>query len=151
MSIMEMSHRSKEFMGVIKQAEQDLRAILNVPDNYSILFMQGGATMQFASVPMHLLGMYEPAEGEEAGKKPTAHYIVTGIWSKKAAEEATKYLNVEVIATSKNSNFTQDPEVSKEVKDSKPLYVYYCANETVHGVELNSLPVEVSPVRRPLL
>ena len=127
-SVMEMSHRGKEFMGIAAEAEQDLRALLGVPKNYKVLFLQGGATLQFAQVPMNLL----------AGKGK-ADYVVTGEWSKKAVKEAKQYCDVAIAATSEDRNFSYAPKVFPVRKDS--AYVHYCSNETIHGVEYHEIPV----------
>ncbi|EFJ48056.1 hypothetical protein VOLCADRAFT_81234 [Volvox carteri f. nagariensis] len=126
MSIMEMSHRGKEFESVIQKAEADLRALLNIPSNYKVLFLQGGASTQFSMIPLNLA---------KAGE--TVDYVVTGAWSKKAAEEAKKYCNVNIAAKGDNKSL---PPVSgwKLTPDSR--YVHYCDNETIGGVEFKSTP-----------
>ncbi|HEX9398453.1 MAG TPA: 3-phosphoserine/phosphohydroxythreonine transaminase [Burkholderiales bacterium] len=126
-SVMEMSHRGKEFMGIAAEAEQDLRMLLGVPKNYKVLFLQGGATLQFAQVPMNLL----------AGKSK-ADYVVTGEWSKKAVKEAKAFCDVAIAATSEDRNFTYAPKQWTLRKDS--AYVHYCSNETIHGVEYHATP-----------
>lgn len=129
MSIMEMSHRSEEFMVVADRAEQDLRDLLQVPDNYRVLFLQGGATSQFAMVPMNQL----------RGKN-SADYIHTGLWSGKALKEAARFCKPNIVASAEASNFTTipDPETWKFTKDAP--YVYYTDNETIHGVEFHNVP-----------
>jgi phosphoserine aminotransferase len=130
MSVMELSHRSKEFDGIIKTAEKDLRDLLKVPDNYKVLFVQGGASSQFAAVPLNLF--------KDGG---SAEYLVTGGWSKKAFAEAKKYGNPEKIVDASDKNFTYIPEQSSWPRSTKtPAYLHYCANETVHGVEFPYYP-----------
>jgi phosphoserine aminotransferase len=124
---MEMSHRGKEFMGIAAEAEQDLRALLGVPKNYKVLFLQGGATLQFAQVPMNLL----------AGKSK-ADYVVTGEWSKKAVKEAKAYCDVHVAASSEDRKFSYAPKQWNVRPDT--AYVHYCSNETIHGVEYHATP-----------
>lgn len=127
MSVMEMSHRGKEFMGIAQEAETDLRELLSVPRNYKVLFLQGGASAQFSMVPMNLL----------RGKK-SADYLNTGEWSKKAISEAKKFCTVNVAASSEDRNFTYAP---KELKlDRDAAYVHYTPNETIGGVEFNWIP-----------
>ncbi len=127
MSVMEMSHRGKEFMGIAQEAETDLRELLSIPQNYKVLFLQGGASAQFSMVPMNLL----------RGKK-SADYLNTGEWSKKAISEAKKFCTVNVAASSEDRNFTYAP---KELKlDRDAAYVHYTPNETIGGVEFNWIP-----------
>jgi phosphoserine aminotransferase len=127
MSVMEMSHRGKEFMGIAAEAEKDLRELLAVPANYKVLFLQGGATLQFAQIPMNLL----------AGKTK-ADYVVTGEWSKRAVKEAKSYCDAAVVATSEDKNFTYAPKQWKVRPDA--AYVHYCSNETIGGVEFHTVP-----------
>lgn len=129
MSVMEVSHRSKEFVAVAAKAEQDLRDLLAIPDDYSVLFPQGGATLQFAMVPLNL-----SAEGQ------TVDYLLTGSWSKKAIAEAGKYCNVNVIADSSDRNFTYIPPEDSWQRSNDAAYLHYCANETIAGVEFPSIP-----------
>ncbi len=129
MSIMEVSHRSKEFVAVAAKAEQDLRDLLAIPDNYSVLFPQGGATLQFAMVPLNL-----SSEGQ------TVDYVQTGSWSKKAIAEARKYCNVNVVADSADKNFTYVPPEDTWRKSRDAAYLHYCANETIAGVEFPFIP-----------
>jgi len=129
-SVMEMSHRGKEFMSIAAQTEQDLRGLLGIPANYKVLFLQGGATLQFAQVPMNLL----------AGKGK-ADYVVTGEWSKKAVKEAKNFCDAGIAATSEDRNFTYAPKKWNVRPDA--AYVHYCSNETIHGVEYHAIP-EVS-------
>jgi len=128
MSVMEMSHRSKVFQTVIEEAEADLRELMNIPDNYKVLFIQGGATLQFAMVPMNLM------------KNGVADYIVTGAWSEKAYLEAQKYGKVNLLATSKDKNYSYIPDCSDLPVDPDADYVYICENETIHGTTFTKLP-----------
>ncbi len=128
MSVMEMSHRSKVYQTIIDEAEADLRELMNIPENYKVLFIQGGATLQFAMIPMNLM------------KNGVADYIVTGAWSKKAAAEAKKYGKVNVIATSEDRNYSYIPDVSDLPIDDDADYVYICENETIHGTTYAQLP-----------
>jgi phosphoserine aminotransferase len=123
-SVMEMSHRGKEFGTILGQAEADLRELMGIPEQYKVLFLQGGATQQFAQIPMNLL----------AGR--SADYIVTGSWSKKAFKEAQRIGNVRCAATTESSGFTRLP-VAEEIKlDPFAAYLHVCTNETIHGVEI---------------
>lgn len=125
MSVMEMSHRGKEFMGIAAEAEADLRALMNIPSNYKVLFLQGGASSQFAMVPMNLLR-----------GKPSADYLNTGEWSKKAIKEAKKFGSVNIVASSEDKNFSYAPEQSQWKLDPNAAYVHYTPNETIGGVEI---------------
>ncbi|MEW6714080.1 MAG: 3-phosphoserine/phosphohydroxythreonine transaminase [Nitrospirota bacterium] len=129
MSVMEMSHRGKEYISIAKKAEADLRETMEIPDNYKVLFLQGGASSQFAMIPMNLL----------RGRN-TADYINTGQWSKKAIAEAKRYCNVNVAATSEASNFTTVPPKSEWKLNPDAAYVHYTPNETIGGVEFDSIP-----------
>lgn len=129
LSIMEMSHRGKEFTSVAAQAEQDLRELMAIPDNYKVLFLQGGATAQFGMIPLNLLG-----------DKKKADYINTGVWSKKAIEEARKYCEVNVAGSSQAANFTTVPAQSELKLDPEAAYVHYTPNETIGGVEFDYIP-----------
>ena len=129
MSVMEMSHRDKEFMSIASQAEADLREIMGIPSNYKVLFLQGGASSQFAMIPMNLL----------RGKK-TADYINTGAWSKKAISEAKKFCSVNVAATSEASNFTTIPAFADWKLSKDAAYLHYTPNETIGGVEYHWVP-----------
>jgi len=129
MSVMEMSHRGKEFMQIAAQAEADLRELLAVPANYKVLFLQGGATLQFAAIPMNLL----------RGKK-SADYVNTGEWSKKAIKEAQRYCKVNVAGSSEDKNFTYAPPQSVWKLDPHAAYVHYTSNETIGGVEFHWVP-----------
>jgi phosphoserine aminotransferase len=127
MSVMEMSHRGSEFIGIAAAAETDLRELLAVPANYKVLFLAGGATLQFAQVPMNLLR-----------GKGKADYVATGEWSKKAIKEARAFCDVHIAATSEDRNFTYAPKQWKVRNDA--AYVHYCSNETIGGVEYHSVP-----------
>ncbi len=129
MSVMEMSHRGKEFIAIAEQAEKDFRELLKVPANYKVLFLQGGATLQFGMVPMNLLG----------GKK-SADYIYTGEWSKKAIKEANRFCEINIAASSEDKNFSYAPEQSTWKLDPKSAYVHYTSNETIGGVEFHWIP-----------
>ena len=125
MSVMEMSHRGKEFMGIAAEAEADLRELMAIPANYKVLFLQGGGSAQFAMVPMNLL----------RGKK-TADYLNTGEWSKKAIAEAKKFCEVNVVASSADKNFSYAPTQDQWKLNPDAAYVHYCSNETIGGVEM---------------
>jgi phosphoserine aminotransferase len=127
MGVMEMSHRGKEFISIYEEAERDLRELLGVPANKKILFLQGGATLQFAQIPMNLLR-----------GKTKADYVNTGEWSKKAIKEAKAYCDVHVVASSEDKNFSYAPKQW----DVRPgaAYVHYCSNETIGGVEYHTVP-----------
>ncbi len=129
MSVMEMSHRGKEFIDIAQKAEAALRELLNVPSNYKVLFLQGGATTQFAMVPLNLM----------RGKK-SADYINTGQWSKKAIGEAKSLAAVNVAASSEASNFSDIPARGEWKLDAGAAYVHYTANETIGGVEFHWIP-----------
>ena len=129
MSVMEMSHRGAEYMSIAAEAEADLREIMAIPENYKVLFLQGGATGQFAFIPQNIL------KG-----KDKACYVNTGAWSGKAVKEAQKYCNVIVSANSEASNFTDIPTYSDWNVDEQAAYLHYTDNETIHGVEFNDVP-----------
>ena len=128
MSVMEMSHRSKVFDDIIKEAEQDLRDLMNIPDNYKVLFLQGGASQQFSAIPMNLM------------KNGVADYIVTGQWAKKAYQEAQKYGKVNKIATSEDKTFSYIPDCSDLPVSPDADYVYICENNTIYGTKFKTLP-----------
>ncbi len=128
MSVMEMSHRSKVYQQIIDEAEADLRDLMGIPDNYKVLFIQGGATLQFSMIPMNLM------------KNGKAVYIETGAWSKKAIAEAKKAGEVIVAASSKDKNYTYIPDCSDLDIPDDADYVYICENETIHGLTYNKLP-----------
>jgi len=127
MGVMEMSHRGKEFTGIAAEAEQDLRALLAIPAHYKVLLLQGGATLQFAQVPMNLLR-----------GKARADYVLTGEWSNKAAREAGAYCDVHVAASAEDRGFTYAPRDWRLRGDA--AYVHYCSNETIGGVEFHWVP-----------
>ena len=128
-SVMEMSHRGKEYMGIHAQAEADLRELMNVPSNYKVLFLQGGATMQFAMIPMNLVGAHASVD-----------YVNTGEWSKKAIKEARCFARVNVAATAEDRQFTYVPAFDTWRLDPQAAYVHVCMNETIGGVEFNAVP-----------
>ena len=128
-SVMEISHRSKIFDGIIKGAEALLRELMNIPDNYKVLFLQGGASTQFAAIPMNFMN--------KSGK---ADYVVSGQWSNKAYKEATKYGDVKIVASSKDENFSCVPVMDKKEFRPDADYFYICMNETVHGNIIRELP-----------
>ena len=128
MSVMEMSHRSKAFEEIIQSAEADLRELMHIPSNYKVLFLQGGASQQFAMIPMNLM------------KNRVADYIITGQWAKKAAQEAEKYGKVNRIASSADKTFSYIPDCSDlEISDDAD-YVYICENNTIYGTKFQELP-----------
>ncbi len=129
MSVMEMSHRGKEFIAIAQQAEADLRELMGIPANYKVLFLQGGATAQFAMVPMNLL----------RGKK-SADYVNTGEWAKKAIKEAKKYCAVNVAASAEDRSFSYAPKQAQWKLDPDAAYVHYTPNETIGGVEFHWVP-----------
>jgi phosphoserine aminotransferase len=133
MSVMEMSHRGPEFMKIAAEAEADLRSLLAVPAHYKVLFLQGGATLQFAQVPMNLLR-----------GKGKADYVVTGEWSKKAVKEAKNYCDVAIAASSEDRNFSYAPKKFSVRKDA--AYLHYCSNETIGGVEYHEIPKTELPL-----
>lgn len=128
MSVMEMSHRSKMFEDIIQEAEADLRDLLKIPDNYKVLFLQGGASQQFAMIPMNLM------------KNRVADYIVTGQWAKKAWQEAQKYGKANKIASSEDKTFSYIPDCSDLPISPDADYVYICENNTIYGTRYNKLP-----------
>lgn len=135
MSVMEMSHRGKEFMAIAQKTESDLRELVGIPHNYKVLFLQGGASSQFSMVPMNLLR-----------SKKKADYINTGQWSTKAIEEANRYCAVNVAASSADANFTYAPTQDKWHLDPEAAYVHYTSNETIGGVEFNWIPESNIPL-----
>jgi len=128
MCVMEMSHRSKVFQQIADEAEQDLRDLMGIPDNYKVLFIQGGATLQFSMIPMNLM------------KNGVACYVETGAWSKKAIAEAKKVGEVKVVASSKDKNYSYIPDCSDLDIPDNADYVYICENETIHGLTYSELP-----------
>ena len=133
MSVMEMSHRGKDYMSIAAKAEADLRQLMNIPDNYKVLFLQGGASSQFAMVPINLLN----ARG---GGKKSADYLLTGQWSKKAVAEAKRYCNVNLVADTTDTKFTTVPLESSLKFDPDAAFVHYTPNETIVGVEFDYIP-----------
>ena len=128
MSVMEMSHRSAVYDKIIKDAEASLRKLMSIPDNYKVLFLQGGATLQFSAVPLNLM------------KNGKADYIVSGQFSKKAADEAARYGEVNIVASSKDKNFTYVPKVEKDAFSKDADYVHICYNNTIFGTVYNYIP-----------
>lgn len=128
MSVMEMSHRSKMFENIIQEAESDLRDLLKIPDNYKVLFLQGGASQQFAMIPMNLM------------KTRVADYIVTGQWAKKAWQEAQKYGKANKIASSEDKTYSYIPDCSDLPISPDADYVYICENNTIYGTKFKKLP-----------
>ena len=129
MSVMEMSHRGKAYMSIAAKAEQDLRDVMAIPDNYKVLFLQGGASMQFAAIPLNLLG-----------DKTSADYINTGMWSKKAIAEAKRYCTVNLAGDTSASGFTSVPAQEALKLNPDAAYVHYTPNETIGGVEFDYIP-----------
>ena len=128
MSVMEMSHRSKAFENIINTAEADLRELMNIPDNYKVLFLQGGASLQFAMIPMNLM------------KNKVADYIITGQWAKKAFEEAKIYGDAVAVASSADETFSYIPDCSDLPIRDNADYVYICENNTIYGTKFKTLP-----------
>ena len=128
-SVMEMSHRSKEFMAIAEEAEANLRKLLDIPENYKVLFLQGGGHLQFSMVPLNLLR-----------KSKKADYIVTGSWAKKAYKEACKFGDIKCVASSEDKNFTYIPKLKKEDFRPDADYVYICTNNTIYGTEFHEFP-----------
>ncbi|MDO4682282.1 MAG: 3-phosphoserine/phosphohydroxythreonine transaminase [Lautropia sp.] len=129
MSVMEMSHRAKDYMGIHAQAQADLRELLGIPEHYKVLFLGGGASLQFAALPLNLL----PESG-------SADYIDTGIWAGKAIQEARRYGNIRIAATGKASRYTALPARDTWALDPSAAYVHLCTNETIGGVEFQETP-----------
>ncbi|MEE3170730.1 MAG: 3-phosphoserine/phosphohydroxythreonine transaminase [Pseudomonadota bacterium] len=129
MSVMEMSHRSDEFVQIAETAEKDLRELAGVSDDYAVLFMQGGASSQFSTIPLNLLG-----------DKGSADYVNTGIWSKKAIAEAGRYGKVNVVASSEDSGFTTIPDQANWQTSAEAAYLHYTPNETIGGLEFDFVP-----------
>jgi phosphoserine aminotransferase len=135
MCVAEMSHRGKEFMSIAEQAEQDLRELLRIPDSYKVLFLQGGASSQFAMAPMNLL------HGRDL-----ADYLNTGSWSKKAIAEARRYCTVHVAATTEDDRFTRAPAQDELALSGDAAFVHYTPNETIQGVEFPYVPETAAPL-----
>ncbi len=128
MSVMEMSHRSKAFETIIQEAEADLRELMNIPENYKVLFLQGGAHLQFSMIPQNLM------------KNGVADYIITGQWAKKAFKEAQKYGKAVAVASSEDKTFSYIPDCSDLPIDEDADYVYICENNTIYGTKYKALP-----------
>lgn len=129
MSVMEMSHRSDEFVAIADKAEKDLRELAGISDDYAVLFMQGGASSQFSTIPLNLLG-----------DKTSADYVSTGIWSKKAIAEARRYGSVNVVASSEDSGFSTIPDQATWNTNADAAYLHYTPNETIGGLEYDFIP-----------
>ena len=128
MSVNEMSHRSKMFDDIIKEAEADIRKLMGIPENYKVLFLQGGASQQFAAIPMNLM------------KNRVADYIITGQWAKKAAQEAKIYGKVNILASSEDKTYSYIPDCSDLPISDDADYVYICENNTIYGTKYHTLP-----------
>lgn len=128
-SVMEMSHRSKDFDTIIKDAEALFREIMQIPHNYKVLFLQGGASAQFSAIPLNFMN-----------KNNKADYIITGVWAKKAWQEAQKYGNARAVASSEDLIFSYIPKVNREMIDPEADYVYYCMNNTIYGTKFPYIP-----------
>ncbi|MSQ80479.1 MAG: 3-phosphoserine/phosphohydroxythreonine transaminase [Candidatus Methylopumilus sp.] len=128
MSVMEMSHRGKQFMSIIEKVESDFRSLFNVPHNYKVLFLQGGAIAQNSMVPLNLLN----------GKK--AHYVLSGYWSKRSYQDALPFGEMSIAASSESIGYVKAPEFCDWKFDSASSYVHFCSNETIHGIEYLSMP-----------
>ncbi len=129
MSVMEMSHRGKHFSMIAEELESDLRSLMTIPDNYKVLFLQGGASAQFSFIPQNLLN-----------GKTKACYLKTGAWSEKAVKDAQSYCDVLVSASSEESKFTSIPDAATWELDEQAAYLHYTSNETIHGVEFQNIP-----------
>jgi len=129
MSVMEMSHRGKHFSMIAEELENDLRSLMSIPDNYKVLFLQGGASAQFSFIPQNLLN-----------GKTKACYLKTGAWSEKAVKDAQNYCDVLVSASSEESNYTSIPDTATWQLDEQAAYLHYTSNETIHGVEFQNIP-----------
>ncbi|KAJ7953213.1 phosphoserine aminotransferase [Quillaja saponaria] len=134
MSVMEMSHRGKEFLSIIQKAEADLRALLDIPSEYAVLFLQGGATTQFAAIPLNLCKPDDPVD-----------YLVTGSWGDKAFKEAQKFCKPKLIWSGKSEKYTKIPSFGELEKSPDARYLHICANETIHGVEFKDYPNPKNP------
>ena len=129
MSVMEMSHRSPDYEAIIADAEKMLRELMNIPDNYKVLFLQGGASTQFAAVPLNLMN-----------KNGKADYIITGQWAKKAYKEAARYGKARAIASSEDKTFSYIPKITPDMIDPEADYVHICMNNTIYGTKWHNLP-----------
>jgi len=130
-SILETSHRSQEFNKIITNAKKNIQYLLKMPSNYEILFMQGGSSSQFSTIPLNLCNNFE---------KNTCDILITGCWSEKAHEELSKYINVNIVWSGKDTNYTTIGDKKDWKLNEKASFLYYCANETVHGVEFQDIP-----------
>ena len=128
-SVMEMSHRSKVFQSIIDKAESLLRELMNIPDNYKVLFLQGGGSSQFSMIPMNLMT-----------KNKKADFIITGQWAKKAFQEAARYGEARIVASSEDKTYSYIPKTDKSMFDSDADYVYICLNNTIYGTKYPTLP-----------
>jgi len=140
LSVMEMSHRSKEFVEIAARAERDFRDLLNIGDDYAVLFLQGGASQQFACVPLNLIGP------DANGKERVADYVNTGQWSTKAIKEAKRYGKVNVAASSEDTNFSTVPAFDTWRLSDNAAYLHYTPNETIGGVEFSFIPEVKAPL-----
>jgi len=129
MSVMEMSHRGKHFSSIAEELESNLRELMSIPENYKVLFLQGGATAQFSFIPQNILN-----------GNTKACYVKTGAWSEKAIKDAQNYCDVVISASSETSKFTTIPEPSSWIIDEQAAYLHYTSNETIHGVEFQDIP-----------
>ena len=139
LSVMEMSHRSKDYIAITQKAETQLRSLMEIPDNYKVLFLQGGASLQFSAIPLNLLN---------GGR---ADYLTTGAWSGKAIKEAQRYAalglgEINLVATGKEGNFTDVPAQSEWNISDDASYFHYCANETIHGLQIFEPPQVDAPI-----
>ncbi|PHT56385.1 Phosphoserine aminotransferase, chloroplastic [Capsicum baccatum] len=132
MSVMEMSHRGKEFLSIIQKAESDLRTLLSIPEEYAVLFLQGGATTQFAAIPLNICTPNDDVD-----------YVVTGSWGDKAYKEAVKYCKPNVIWSGKSEKYTKIPNFDTLEQNPDARYLHICANETIHGVEFKNYPTPI--------
>ncbi len=128
-SVMEMSHRSEVFMRITKEAEADLRSLLNIPQNYKVLFLQGGASLQFSMIPMNLMHQAKKAD-----------FIISGEWARKAAQEAQRYGRIHIVASSEDKNFTTIPKFKAKDFSSDADYIYYVSNNTIFGTRIKDFP-----------
>lgn len=135
LSVMEMSHRSADYVAIAEQAEQDLRDLMNIPSNYKVLFLQGGASQQFSMIPLNLLR-----------GKTTADYVNTGMWSDKAIKEAKKFCQVNVVASDEANNFRAVPAFESWQVNPQAAYLHYTPNETIHGVQFDFVPESNVPL-----
>ena len=135
LSVMEMSHRSADYVAIAEQAEQDLRDLMNIPSNYKVLFLQGGASQQFAMIPLNLLR-----------GKTSADYVNTGMWSDKAIKEAKKFCQVNVVASDEANNFRAVPAFESWQVNPQAAYLHYTPNETIHGVQFDFVPPSNVPL-----